>query len=166
MECGEQLLDYLCKFEDYINDKRINLPFFYKSKNIKSQPCIDVTDLVRKAFKWIFDYTIKMDPIYNPIFPTKSEIYDKFIEETIYKDGKTYPPGRNLDDDGDRRIILIVGYWVDGMCSLNKEDVTEWFSYIFDDLCDYIKENIIHNYDNITTRIISECNSVHKLKVF
>lgn len=147
------VMDEMSGFNDYIKNKRLTLPILYKCKTTENMNYVDVTYLVRKAYKWLYEYIYKNDYINKIDTKFNSDIYRDFIEENFYdlKIEIAYGSNNHFRKGMKENITL----------TIEKEDITEWFKYIFYDIKDFIYGQFRYADKNIIETIYGICNSAH-----
>ena len=148
--------DEMMGFKKFLDHEGLQYPLFINLYSDDSKITFDITPIVRKTYKWLYDRIIaELDKTSDNSFPFIH------IGEDLYKEYLT-------NEFGSESVIVRASYYGDNSKTDMEyaKDITDWLYTIFEHIGNYIKDELYNMHKNLFDSIKYVSNSLHTLKVF
>ena len=146
--------DEIIEFKKFLDNAGMQYPLFINiySDNYDNKITFDITPIVRKTYKWVYDRLIfELKKASDNSFPLLPHVGEELYKEYLG------------DHFGSESVIVKVSYGTDMEYT---KDITNWLYIVFERIGYYLKNELYNVQKNLFDSIKHTSNSLHTLKVF
>lgn len=144
--------DEMTGFKKFLDHEGLQYPLFINIYSNENKITFDITPIVRKTYKWVYDRLIdeleKTTDNSIPFIHIGTEMYNEYLENEF-----------------SLNRVTVMALYGDPPMKYSK-DITDWLFVVFERIGKYLKDELHNTHRDLFNSIKYASNSLHTLKVF
>jgi hypothetical protein len=142
-------------FKKFLDHENLQYPLFIPVYSDTDKIALDITPIVRKTYKWIYDRIIselnKTTDFSFPIIHFDKDMYKEYLDTEF----------------GSESVIVKTSYGKTAITDMEyAKDITDWLYITFEHIGHYLENELYDMHKNLFDNVKHVSNSLHVLKVF